>query len=1177
MLRSLMALLLLAACVPLARAGLPETPQPRQLSVFDGLPSNRINGLAEDLHGYLWIATSDGLARYDGIGYRVWRGEDGLGDSLVWSVHVDGRNRVWIGTSKAGLAVLSADRQSFRHYTQANTPGMASGEVWTVASTRNGDVWFGMDGGGLHRLGADGKLTRFMPRDGDARSLPDGRVTHLEVAPDGSLWVATRNGTARWTGHDFERLPASAEGANGLTFEADGTLWLSSLDGVQQRTPQGRLVPAPWRDEPAVGRVYHVLCKDRDKDYWLDVTQGLGRSSGEGVRNVPLYSAAARGVVKPSWNMCLEDRGGGLWFASSGYGLWYLPASWKQFSVLSRRAGDATSPGNAFVRGIAASANGSMWLVGSGGALDRLDPETGAIEHVLSDAGAGDVPVGVHEDRNGMVWIGYRDGIARFDPGSGAVRRWSSAMSPDPAPVGETASFAESGDGLLWMASPLRVQARNLAGEIQYSVPAGNDDDGAEGALAPQLEQAPDGGIWLSGWKGLFAWNAGARSFEPVPGVAAEPVYGFWIGRDRKQVWLARMGAVEAYQWDGARLHLRERVDARQGMPRISLSGITVDAAGIAWATSVRGLLRVDTSARTVRVYGVHDGLPSQELLDRPVPRPADGRILIGSADGLVVFDPAVVRPRAKAPNLVIETIAARRGDKLVEFAADRPFTIEHGDRDLRIVARLLSFGNAMAHRYRFRLHGYDNDWVEVGAGGERLFSQLPAGNYVLQVKARNADNVWSPTRELKFSVAPAWWRTWWAMLALTLMLALLAWRITYNYRMRLRRRSAWQLAVHKREVAEQASLAKTRFLATLGHEVRTPMTGVLGMSELLLGSGLAPQQRGYAESIRNAGEHLMRLVNDALDLARIESGKLELAPQDFDLHALLHGVCALTAPLAGQRGLRFDESIAADVPQWVHGDPVRVRQILLNLLGNALKFTEHGEIGLQAAKAGQSVRMVVSDTGPGLDAGQQERLFRRFEQAEGARTAARYGGSGLGLAISQELAAAMGGRISVDSEPGHGTRFIVELPLAPAQSPMQVASEPSTGTTAGASFDLLLVEDDPTVAEVVSALLQAQGHRVTHAAHGLAALSQVSVDDFDMALLDLDLPGIDGFALAQQLRAQGFAKPLLAITARADADAEPAARAAGFDGFLRKPLTGKLLAEAIDALLPRAPATEAS
>jgi CheY-like chemotaxis protein len=294
------------------------------------------------------------------------------------------------------------------------------------------------------------------------------------------------------------------------------------------------------------------------------------------------------------------------------------------------------------------------------------------------------------------------------------------------------------------------------------------------------------------------------------------------------------------------------------------------------------------------------------------------------------------------------------------------------------------------------------------------------------------------------------------------------------------------------------------------------------------------------------------------------------LANADFALRPLLDDVAGLLAPIAERKGLRFRMTLAADMPAGLHGDRTRLQQILLNLLGNALKFTEAGEVALEvSALTPVGVRLAVLDTGPGLSAEQQSRLFRRFEQADGARTASRYGGSGLGLAISQELATAMGGGIAVDSTPGQGTRFVVELPLASATITEDAREAASSATaTPVVGRRLLLVEDDAIVAETIVGLLQALGHAVVHVPHGLAALAAIATEPFDAALLDLDLPGIDGIALARMLRAQGHGLPLLAVTARSDADAETQARAAGFDDFLRKPVTGAVLAQALEAAL---------
>jgi signal transduction histidine kinase/CheY-like chemotaxis protein len=607
---------------------------------------------------------------------------------------------------------------------------------------------------------------------------------------------------------------------------------------------------------------------------------------------------------------------------------------------------------------------------------------------------------------------------------------------------------------------------------------------------------------------------------------------------------------------------LRERIDG-ETLPAVQVAGMLA-AAGQLWLTTPRGLLRFEPASGRVRLFGVRDGLPDIDFALGPPAQDAGGPALALSKRGAVLFDPALPLPPLRVPALSVEAIALRRGEDTVAFDDAATVTMRPGDRDLRVAVRLRSLADPAAHRYRFRLRGYDPDWVrqgERGERGERVFSALPPGRYALDVQGADADAVWSPTYRIPILVEAPWWRRWWALLLYAALASALVWWLAYLDRVRLRRNHSYQLIKQKRELAEQASLAKSRFLANLGHEVRTPMTGVLGMSELLLSTPLDARQQDRIHAIRRAGEHLLRLVNDALDLARIEAGRFELDEADFALDAIVEDVVGLMRPLAERKGLRFVVAVDADVRGGWRGDPTRVRQILLNLLGNAIKFTERGEVSLAIASlAPRGLRCTVCDTGPGLDPEQQRRLFRRFEQAEGARTASRYGGSGLGLAICQELAVAMGGGIELSSAPGEGACFVVRLPLAPIAAPIEAPS-PHREVVAR---DVLLVEDDPIVADALAGLLQAQGHRVVHAGHALAAMTARATRTFDLAFVDLDLPGMDGLALARQLRAQGFDRPLIAITARADADAEPQAMDAGFDAFLRKPLTGEMLAEAM-------------
>ncbi|MGY0560920.1 ATP-binding protein [Luteimonas sp. A277] len=1168
--------LLVMALAPGSGSASPAgNPRLRQLTVADGLPSNGVRALAEDHSGHLWIGTGDGLARYDGVSFRVWRKEDGLPDNEISGLYVDARSRLWVATS-GGLAVLDRARNDFRHYTSDSVPELESDIIWSVTGTPDGAIWFGTATSGLYRLDPGGGVRRFLPDADDPRSLPSAGVPILVTDDDGTLWVGTRDGLVRWTGLDFEAVPGVPPGATllGVTPAADGRVWVGLPQGLGVLEPGGGLSGAPpWSEHVATGRLYQMLLHDRSGMYWIDASGGLAVAGDSWISPVRTYSDLHQGAVTPDWSTAYEDHEGGLWLGSVDSGLWYLPPTWRQFQVLLHGEDDAPqSLANVDVTAVAPSADGSMWLVGNSGVLERLDPATGAVERVFHAEGDY-VPDRLLEDDAGNVWLCFHGGLARYEPGTGLMRLWQADDALDPAPSDECQAVVQATGGLMWNVSAYHgLQARDRDGTLQETVLPGDGRGLAPGLRLEHAERAPDGGLWVSGEQGLLMWNSGTRGFEPVPGAPDRSTGAFTL-QGRGRVWLTRSGVLESYRWDGAKLVLESRLGPEDGMPDLAFGGLTVDVEGVVWLSSARGLVRVEPERRMVHVFGVSHGLPAQDMTTAPVPGPADGRIHFATGAGLVIFDPDQVRPDDTMPDLAIKAIEVRGRDGVRQLELDQPLRLGYRDHEMRVHARVAGFNSARYNRYRFFLHGYDSGWVEAGAAGERVFPALDPGRYRLEVMGRTPLSPWSEPTSFMLEVAAPWWWTRQARGAYVIAALLLGGWAVHTVRLRVRRRMAWQRTKHEHELARQASDAKTRFLATLGHEVRTPMTGVLGMSELLLKTRLDTRQRGYTEAIHRAGGHLMRLVNDALDLARIEAGRLELDLQPFNPRALVEEVGALMAPLARQRGLDYRALVAADVPPGLLGDEVRIRQILLNLVGNAIKFTEVGrvELAMQSAEAG-GVRFTVSDTGPGLNEEQRKRLFQRFEQAEGAHTASRYGGSGLGLAISQELAAEMGGEITVDSTPGTGSSFVVTLPLPTAEAPPPACVDQAPPLQVpAAGVRVLLVEDDPTVAEVISALLAAHGYVPTHVAHGLAALTEVRRQDYALALLDLDLPGIDGIALARQLRAQGWRGPLVAITARADGAVEQVVHEAGFDAFLRKPVSGAVLAARIGKVLDQA------
>lgn len=1113
-------------------------------SIPAGLPSDVASEVLQTSDGYLWVGTEAGLVRYDGVQFVTFRTANtpGLRGNVIRALHEDSEGTLWIGTNN-GLTRHRNNR--FEGMPQFDA------SVSDITETRNGSVWISTNGEGLWEVTGDG-LTSHV----DDWLIPAVRVTRRVFADSsGRMWLGFPvGGIAFIEGGEFKLHPAA-----GMKFplvesffeDSDGSVWVGTAEGAY-RFDRESATRVDFHKRGG-SQPTHGFMRDSTGHMW--VLSDTPYRSIENGDTTSFTEISIEGIESSA--SIIQDREGSFWIGTVGGGVVRVRRS--AFGILSSEDGSWPKE----IQTVSIDAEGSIWAGTGQGTIAKMAPGNPSrwIETVIDE---GIEIWSVCPASNGDVWIGTDGPLLRLR--DGVVEQVTS--------LGNVRVIHEDFEGNIWFGPEeagvyvLRgAQLVSLAGAIAGSK-----------STVSAFADGPDQSLYIGfrSGEGLIRVKQGnAVAVSAKDGTRPDDIGALYVDAS-ENVWVGTkhdgLVLVKDGRWHKA-ASLGESFTE-------SISVIAEDDIGNLWIGTPRGIswgnkseilkLAQGTSAEGVgpfRFVRPGDGVARAEIGsgNHPVAvKDRDGRLLFATKAGILSVQPEQIEINPVAPSVQIERVVADN----VELPLAKDVRIPAGTRTLEIKYTGVGFVRPDRFLFRYRLAGFDTEWIEANTRRVAYYTNLPPGKYRFEVQSANDDGVWTETGgTVELNHPPRFHQTGWfyALVAagVVVLIAMLIRRRTAKLRSD-KRMLEEHVEVRTRELraaqqeTEDAMRIKTNFLNTMSHELRTPLNGVLGMCDLLLDTPLDDEQREMGQTVVDSANSLLSIVSDILEYSQNAADTPKLASEPFDPRSMAEDVVQSVFPDAGKKHLELYFEDEDEIPPVVVGDSRRIRQVLTNLVNNAIKFTHDGEVvvklGFQQGNDGPPfLRFEIRDTGIGMDDEGKRRIFQTFSQVDGSLTR-KYGGTGIGLAISKQLVGMMGGRIGVESLPDRGSMFWFTV-RAELDASLEI---PASSPPALSDARVVVASGSPTFTSIVGRSLRRWGavvEPVSNREELLESLKKHAPGRRIPECIIIDLAR-DGFAIAAQCRELASSRELTLIVVGSERSADD--RRLGDDHqvvFLEKPL----------------------